>query len=291
MRENPVTPTPSPLITPAELLAVQRSEGATTVVLDCRFALADPGAGRAKYEQGHLPGARYAHLDDDLSGPVEPGRTGRHPLPDPGELAQRLGNWGIDEESLVVCVDDAGGAFASRAWWLLRWLGHERVAVLDGGIQAWTAAGGALETEQPVPSPRRFVARPRPELLATLDDVVARHWTVLIDSREPARYRGETEPIDPVAGHIPGAINRPFQTNLRDGRFKPPDELREEIEPLMAGLDDASDAVFYCGSGVTAAHNVLAAVLSGLGEPRLYNGSWSEWIADGKRQVAVGAEP
>lgn len=286
-----MTPTPSPLVTANELLALQRSQAPSPVVLDCRFALADPDAGRARYEAGHLPGARYAHLDDDLSGPVEPGRTGRHPLPGSDELAQLLGAWGIDDETFVVCVDDVGGAFASRAWWLLRWLGHERAAVLDGGIQAWTAAGGELETESPAPTPRRFVARPRPELLATLEDVDAGRWTVLVDSREPARYRGETEPIDPVAGHIPRAVNRPFQDNLRDGRFKPRSELRAELEALTTGIERPSDAVFYCGSGVTAAHNVLAAVHSGWGEPRLYNGSWSEWIADGTREVVVGAEP
>ena len=278
------------LIQPTELLSILRGASPRTVVLDCRFSLLDTQAGRSKYEEGHLPGARYAHLDDDLSGPVIPGQTGRHPLPDPEDLARRLGSWGIDAETFVVCIDDVGGAFAARAWWLLRWLGHEEVAVLDGGMQAWTAAGGALETAEVTPAPRRFEARPRPETLATQDDVAAGRWRRLVDSREATRYRGETEPIDSVAGHIPGAINRPFQTNLDGGRFKTEDALRSEFEPLMADLESPSDAVFYCGSGVTAAHNVLAALHAGWGEARLYNGSWSEWIADGTRTVATGDE-
>lgn len=279
-----------PLISATELHKLMQSEDSRVVILDCRFALADPGAGRARYDAGHLPGARYAHLDDDLSGPVVPGRTGRHPLPDPDDLARRLGAWGIDEQTFVVCVDDVGGAFAARAWWLLRWLGHDRVAVLDGGLQAWTEAGGELDTHTPRPTPRRFVARLRAELLATLEDVGGGDWARLVDSREEARYRGETEPIDPVAGHIPGAVNRPFQRNLQDGRFKPSEQLRTEFESLM-DLVSPGEAIFYCGSGVTAAHNVLAAVYAGWGEPRLYNGSWSEWIADGTREVAVGEDP
>lgn len=282
---------PQPLITAEQLLHLLEDDDVRIIVLDCRFSLADPDAGRSRYQNGHIPGAHYAHLDEDLSGTIERGRTGRHPLPDPDALAQRFGTWGIDAETSVVCVDDVGGAFAARAWWLLRWLGHERVAVLDGGIQAWEDAGGALESEEPTPTPRSFVSRPRPDVLASVGDVAQGRWARLIDSREAARYRGETEPIDPIAGHIPGALNRPFQDNLRDGRFKSAEELHAEFEPLMKGLDEAKEAVFYCGSGVTAAHNVLAALLAGWGEPRLYNGSWSEWIADREREVATGAEP
>lgn len=281
---------PRTLVKADDLMAMLESGGPRTIVLDCRFSLADPETGRTKYRAGHIPGARYVHLDDDLSGPVVAGRTGRHPLPDPDELAQRFGSWGIDQDTWVVCVDDVGGAFAARAWWLLRWLGHQQVAVLDGGLQAWQAAGGPLETASPTPEPRTFTARVRSEALASLDDVVAGRFSRLVDSREAARYRGETEPIDPVAGHIPGAVNRPFQQNLRDGHFKSPAELHAEFDPLMPGPEPPGDTVFYCGSGVTAAHNVLAAVHAGKGEPRLYNGSWSEWIADGGREIAVGDE-
>lgn len=265
-------------------------QGDNCCLLDCRFSLADPGQGRAAWAAGHIPGAVYAHLDDDLSGEIRPGVTGRHPLPPRDELARRLGQWGIDADTQVVAYDDAGGAIAARCWWLLRWLGHDAVAVLDGGWPAWLAAGGAQSCEPPRRAPAQFV--PRQPLLAAVDaDEVARASAagdrLLLDARDPARFRGEVEPLDPVAGHIPGARCAPFAGNLADGAFRPVDELRARHTALLGGAA-IEDVICYCGSGVTAAHNVLAMQHAGLGAPALYPGSWSEWVADPARPVAQG---
>ena len=261
----------------------------TWALVDCRFALDDPARGRRAYQAGHIPGAVYAHLDDDLSGPVEPGVTGRHPLPDPETFAERLGRWGIDNETQVVAYDDAGGAIAARLWWMLRWLGHQAVAVLDGGFQRWQARGYPISMHPPEPEPRLFVPHPRPELLADADDAAgAVPERILLDARDAARYRGAVEPIDPVAGHIPGAVNAPFKENLdADGCFLPPDALRERFDRLLDGRD-AVEAICYCGSGVTAAHNLLAMRHAGLGDARLYAGSWSHWITDEARGRSLG---
>jgi len=257
------------------------------VVLDARFRLTEPSAGRALWAAGHVPGARYAHLDEDLSAPVT-GTTGRHPLPDPGALAGRLSAWGVGPGTSVVVYDDAGGAIAARAWWLLRWLGHDDVAVLDGGIAAWEAAGGPVESRDPVPIPRAFTGRPRAGLVAAVAEVAAGVEVgsmVLVDVREAARFEGRAEPIDPVAGHVPGAVNLPWQGNLgADGRFLPPEALAARYRPLLAAGEDMP--VFMCGSGVTACHGLLAMAHAGLGEGRLYAGSWSEWIRDPSRRVA-----
>jgi len=257
------------------------------VVLDARFRLTEPSAGRALWAAGHVPGARYAHLDADLSAPVT-ATTGRHPLPDPGALADRLSAWGVGPGTSVVVYDDAGGAIAARAWWLLRWLGHDDVAVLDGGIAAWEAAGGPVESRDPVPVPRAFTGRPRAGLVAAVAEVAAGVEVgsmVLVDVREAARFEGRAEPIDPVAGHVPGAVNLPWQGNLgADGRFLPPEALAARYRPLLAGGEDMP--VFMCGSGVTACHGLLAMAHAGLGEGRLYAGSWSEWIRDPSRRVA-----
>lgn len=263
------------------------------VVVDCRFSLSDPAYGCRAYREAHIPGAVYAHLDEDLSGPIVPGRTGRHPLPDPDWLAQKLGAWGIDNRTQVVAYDDAGGAFAARLWWLLGWLGHDAVAVLDGGWSRWVREGrpvrGGIETR-----PRRtFVPRIRPERVVSADEVLQHlhdpAWR-LLDARAPARYRGEQEPIDPVAGHIPGAVNAPFAENLTpDGTFRPPDELRQRFEALLGDVPPER-VICYCGSGVTAVHNLLAMAHAGLPGARLYAGSWSEWITDPRRPVARGGE-
>ncbi|WP_207062969.1 sulfurtransferase [Motiliproteus sp. SC1-56] len=259
------------------------------VVLDCRFTLGDPDAGFQAYRAGHIPGARYAHLETDLSGPVA-GDTGRHPLPAPAVLARRLGAWGIDRVSQVVVYDDVGGAMAARAWWLLRWLGHERVALLDGGLMAWQRAGGALGQEAPAVAPARFDAEPgRCETVDTqaLASQLSAFAGRLVDARAAARFRGEQEPIDPVAGHVPGALNRPFQDNLDGGYFKPAATLRQEWQALLDG--QAPEAmVMMCGSGVTACHHLLALEVAGLGGAQLYPGSWSEWIRDRARPVATG---
>jgi thiosulfate/3-mercaptopyruvate sulfurtransferase len=261
------------------------------VLLDCRFDLADTGKGRRLYSQGHLPGAQFADLDLDLSGPVRPD-TGRHPLPDPQTLASRLGAWGIDAETPVVVYDDLGGAFAARAWWLLRWLGHQRVWLLDGGIQGWTSAGLPLTAEIPQPAAKDFPCDPDPDAWIDTPSLAAalpRAEVQVVDARASVRFRGESEPIDPVAGHIPGAINLPLSDNLDEqGRFLPADRLHQRFSAALGGRDPRQVA-HSCGSGVNACHNLLAMEIAGLTGSRLYAGSWSEWIRDSSRPVAVGA--
>lgn len=262
-------------------------------IVDCRFSLADPQAGRQAYGAGHLLGAVYLDLERDLSGPKrEGGAGGRHPLPKPDELATRLGALGIGDESLVVAYDDppGGGMFAARLWWLLRWLGHEGVAVLDGGVGAWRQAGGALVAEVPHSPPATFTPRPRPELVTDAAGVAQRGEAALVDSRAAARYSGAVEPLDRAAGHIPGALNLDWAGALdEEGRFKSAQEQRGRFAAV-----EGQDAVFYCGSGVSAAVNLLALEVAGrpLGpNTRLYAGSWSDWVSDGGRPVATGTEP
>lgn len=276
------------LISAADLKALPAGQ---VVIVDCRHQLTDPAYGRAAYAAGHLPGARFLHLDEDLSGP-KTGRNGRHPLPDADVLAARLGQLGIGNDTQVVAYDDAGGMYGARLWWLLNWLGHAAVAVLDGGVKAWLAAGGALTDEVIEPAPTVFTRRAArmptvdaETLLSNLDGSAL----LVIDARSPDRYAGQNETIDPVAGHIPGAANRFFQQNLTsDGTFKSPDALRAEWGPILAGRGAAS-VVQQCGSGVTACHNLLAMTYAGLPGSRLYPGSWSEWCSDPARPVAVGA--
>jgi len=274
------------LITAAELHALQ-GNGRPLVLLDCGFDLADPAAGQRAYDAGHLPQAQYASLDHDLSG-AKTGQNGRHPLPQRSTLAQRVGQWGITPGVQVVCSDAQGMPYAARAWWLLRWLGHDAVAVLDGGVQAWQAAGYALSTEAARVTPQA----PYPTLAAAMPSIDAAELQAqlgrrpILDARAPERFRGETEPLDPVAGHIPGAANRLFKNNLQaDGRFKPAADLRAEFAALG---DTAERWVHQCGSGVTACHNLLAMEHAGLKGSVLYPGSWSEWCADPRRPVAVG---
>ena len=256
------------------------------VVVDCRHDLADPAAGEAAYVRGHIPGAVFLHLDRDLSS-AKNGRNGRHPLPDIATLAAALGRAGIGPGVQVVAYDDCGGMMAGRLWWLLRWLGHEAVALLDGGLSAWTAAGGALSTVMPEPAARTFTPAPRDWVLDA-DQVLAglgRPDRVIVDARAPDRFRGENESIDPVGGHIPGARNRFFRDNLGpDGRFKPADQLRQEWTEALAGFAP-EQVVHQCGSGVSACHNLLAMEIAGLPGARLYAGSWSEWCADPARPV------
>lgn len=265
-------------------------------IIDCRFSLEDAGRGRRDYLHSHIAGAIYAHLNEDLCGSVVPGVTGRHPLPTVEQLAERFSSWGIDERVQVVAYDDwipASGAVAARLWWSLRWLGHQAVAVLDGGWAAWQEAG--LPAGHGVESrlPRTFVPRLRPELLASSEEVNRRRqdqtWMVF-DSRLYDRYRGENETIDPVAGHIPGAKSAPYIDNAAPGgNFLPAEALNKRFKGLLGGVP-AERAVFYCGSGVTAAHNLLAMTHAGIGEGRLYVGSWSEWITDPRHPVCVGDE-
>ncbi|MBN1665668.1 MAG: sulfurtransferase [Anaerolineales bacterium] len=261
------------------------------VVMDCRFSLAEPERGRQAYQAGHIPGARYAHLDEHLSGPIVPGQTGRHPLPPIDVLAARLGAWGISADSQVVVYDDSGGDMAVRLWWLLQWLGHPAVAVLDGGFPAWEKAGLPVTTVLPDPAPVEFVPQVRSEMLVSAGQLLAEFGDpsyLVVDVRAAERYRGEVEPIDPVAGHIPGAVNYPYVNSIdRDGHFQLKQILRGRFENLF-GPVPAKHVTFYCGSGVTGAHGVLAVAHAGLGMPRLYAGSWSHWIADPERPVARG---
>jgi thiosulfate/3-mercaptopyruvate sulfurtransferase len=281
-------PVPSPLIDAATLAHRQRT-GEPTVVLDCGFDLADPSAGDRAFRAGHVPGARYAHLDHDLSGPKS-GTNGRHPLPAREGFAATAGRWGIAPGTLVVAYDAQGGPYAARAWWLLRWLGHAEVVVLDGGLAAWRAAGGAIEAGDP-PAPAAGPAYPaaaEPAMPVVTAEALARRLgrAGLVDARAPERFRGEVEPLDPVAGHIPGAANRFFKANLdAEGRFLPPEALRAAFEAFGTA---PSKVVHQCGSGVTACHNLLAMEAAGLTGSALYAGSWSEWIADPARPVARG---
>jgi thiosulfate/3-mercaptopyruvate sulfurtransferase len=275
------------LITAAELM--QRLAGAhPPVLLDCSFDLADPEAGRRAWRAAHLPGAHYLHLDDDLSG-TKTGANGRHPLPERAAFARRLGALGIGPATPVVAYDAQGGPYAARAWWLLVWLGHDDVAVLDGGVAAWRAVGGATSADTPpAPTPADYPLHAAAAAATTIDRIALRTLlgrTNLVDARAPERFRGEIEPLDAAAGHIPGARNRFFKDNLQaDGRFKSAAALRAEWQPLAAG----GAIVHYCGSGVTACHNLLAAAHAGLGMGTLYPGSWSEWSADLALPQATG---
>lgn len=261
-------------------------------ILDCRFALDDPAYGRTRYAEGHVPGAQFADLERDLSGPIIKGVTGRHPLPDPARLQEALRAWGVDQDSTIVLYDDGPGAFAARAWWLLAWLGkRDGVFLLDGGFQAWQAAGLPVTAQVTEPARGDFTARPDACLVVEADQLgrrLAEPGLTLIDARALPRFRGEVEPLDPVAGHIPGARCAPFTENLgADGRFLPPEQLRQRFENLLAGRNP-EQLVAYCGSGVTACHNLFAMSLAGLPLAPLYAGSWSEWITDPARPVARG---
>jgi thiosulfate/3-mercaptopyruvate sulfurtransferase len=258
------------------------------VIVDCRFRLMDIEAGQRAYRESHIPGARYVHLDEDLSGPITL-VTGRHPLPDPAQLAQRLSEWGIGDGIQVIAYDDAGGMLAARLWWLLRWLGHQAVAVLDGGFPVWQRAGLPLTVELPLVQPVAFLGGPDDRLWVTTEQVMALSPDeLIIDARSAVRYRGEMEPIDPVAGHIPGSVNLSTEDNLApDGYFLPFAELKSRFVRILGGHSPTA-AVHSCGSGVTACHNLLAMEAAGLKGSRLYAGSWSEWIRDPDRPIATG---
>ena len=262
------------------------------VILDCRHDLTNPTAGHVAYIAGHIPNAHFAHLDDDLAGDhiaVDGTFRGRHPLPERVAFIAALRRWGINEQTQVVAYDAHGGMFAARLWWMLRWVGHEAVAVLDGGLPAWIASGGDVTTV--VSLAKQGTLQKRPSLVSTVDaDDILRNLSqpsrTIIDARAPDRYRGENETLDPVGGHIPGAGNRFFKDNLQvDGHFKPAKQLREEFSALIS---DPAKAIMQCGSGVTACHNLLALETAGLPGAALYPGSWSEWCSDTTRPVAKG---
>jgi thiosulfate/3-mercaptopyruvate sulfurtransferase len=271
----------------SDALAAHLTDG-SLVVVDCRFDLANPGWGEQAYAERHIPRAVYAHLDRDLSG-VKTGRNGRHPLPDPAALAGTLGRFGIDQDVQVVAYDQDAGMYASRLWWELRWLGHDRVAVLDGGFAKWIQEGKPTSDRADRPSPRVFTARPRADMVAdvaAVDALRSRADSRLVDARAPDRFRGESETIDRVAGHIPGAVNHFFKENLdAGGVFLPPEALRDRLAHAVSGVDPHR-IVSYCGSGVTACHNLLALEHAGVQGAKLYPGSWSEWSSDPARPTA-----
>lgn len=261
-------------------------------IVDCRFDLMAPDAGREAYLEAHIPGAVYADLDRDLSGPVGPG-SGRHPLPNVAAAAAMFSRLGIDADTDVVCYDTAGGAIASRAWWLLRWLGHRKVTVLDGGLPAWLARGLPLECGEQEVSRHEFRGVEDSALVLTTREVITgldgTDGCLLVDARDAVRFRGEAEPIDARAGHIPGSRNLPFTACLgEDGAWLDGESLRQMLEPLL-GDDESAPWSVMCGSGVTACHLVISGLLAGYSEPRVYVGSWSEWIRDPARPVGPTA--
>ena len=293
------------LISVEQLQALRASDQAHTV-FDCSFLLTDPQAGEAMYAEAHIPRAVYAHLDKHLSaakyaatGKPAPGTSasgGRHPLPMREMLAAWLGSVGFDNTHQAVVYDRQGANYCGRLWWMLKWAGHERVAVLDGGLQAWQAAGGAVESgPQAERSASNYALAPEKTTLVTIDSIASKvgksaapGGQTVIDARATPRFRGEVEPLDPIAGHIPGALNRPFNLNIAaDGRFRPAAELRAEFDALLAGRDPAT-VVHHCGSGVSAVPNIIAMEIAGLGRTALFAGSWSEWCSDPARPVAQG---
>ena len=267
------------LISAEQLL--QHFDAADWRIIDCRFFLDDTEAGRQAYADSHIPYALYAHLDEDLSGPILAGQTGRHPLPSLLHMTRLFSSWGIDHTTQVVVYDQGHGGIAARLWWMLKWLGHEAVAVLDGGWMAWKRATYPTTAVEPVLTKSNFIPKIQEDWIIVAEALTQGHGYDLIDSRAAARFRGEEEPIDPVAGHIPGARNLPFADNLTtEGAWKSKAILKARFEDTVE-----SDPVFYCGSGVTACHNLLARYHAGLGMGKLYPGSWSEWITDVDRPV------
>jgi thiosulfate/3-mercaptopyruvate sulfurtransferase len=280
------------LIDAHALLELSTSPDPNLVVLDCRFDLGDPKAGHGAYLNGHIPGAHFADLNTDLASAIGP-KTGRHPLPDPQVFAANLAAWGVHPASQVVVYDEVNGSFAARAWWLLRWVGHPTVAVLNGGFKAWLAAGGPTSPGEEGRAPRSLHASPAPARVdgdavvdaAQVMSLLRDPKRLLVDARAAERYAGTVEPIDAVAGHVAGAVNHPFATNLAaDGRFLPPEQLRQRWAAELDGRSPA-DVVAMCGSGVTACHNLLSLEVAGLHGAKLYAGSWSEWIRDPRRPI------
>lgn len=277
----------TPLIDVAELASLLGSP--QLLVLDCRFDLFNPAVGREAYAAGHIPGAVFAPMEHDLAAPRRPG-TGRHPLPAPGEFAAALGRWGFTDDSRVVAYDQGSSAWAARLWWMLRARGHSRVQVLDGGWAAWLAAGGDVDTSVPRVTPTQVPARGFAGALdsAQVAAELAQGRIAVVDARAADRFAGRNETIDPVAGHVPGALNHPFTANLgEDQRWLPPAELRRRWAPHLERAAGRT-MVAMCGSGITACHNLLALELAGVRDTRLFAGSWSEWITDPSRPVATG---
>ncbi|RCX15360.1 thiosulfate/3-mercaptopyruvate sulfurtransferase [Fontibacillus phaseoli] len=280
-----------PVVSPKWLLA--RMYEPDLVIVDCRFALGSPEEGKHSYLASHIPGAVFLDVEQDLSAPVGP-HGGRHPLPDPQELAARLGRTGIGHDTRVVAYDDQGGLYAARLWWMLRWLGHDQAYVMDGGFAAWQAGGFPVTDAQRTLVPAAFVPNVRSGMLADVNEVrrtLGDPGVLLVDSRDASRYAGEQEPIDAKAGHIPGAVNRFWKGVLDDqGAWLAEPALRERLAPVIRALDDGREAIVYCGSGVSACPNVLALHRLGYPQAKLYAGSWSDWISYSENPIATGEE-
>ncbi len=259
------------------------------VIVDCRFSLFDKEKGRKDFAKAHIPGAVYAHLDQDLSGPIIPVKTGRHPLPTPETFVKLLSSWGINADKQVIVYDNRSGAIASRLWWMLRWLGHDKVAVLDGGWKEWQDGEYPISDQPSTPTPETFIPNVQTQMAVDanrVNEIRQQDEFRLFDSRAAKRYQGLEEPIDPIAGHIPGALSLPFMDNVgEDGRLLPKEALQKRFKSQTNGISP-NNTVFYCGSGVTACHNILAFYHAGLGNAVLYPGSWSEWIIDPSRERA-----
>lgn len=273
----------------AELLA-QHLDDPNWIIFDCRFTLTDPEAGLRAYRQSHIPGARYAHLDNDLSSPVTPG-SGRHPLADPQLFADKLGQWGVDAAKQIVVYDDSFGSMAVRMWWLLRWLGHDAVALLDGGLPGWMRQKLPVDANIPQTTPTQFISHLQNNLWVDAAEVEQARQSenrLVLDARPEDRFSGEREPLDKIAGHIPGSINWTFEENIDfDGTYLPAEELHDAYLNLLHGIAP-EQTIHTCGSGVTACHNILAMEIAGLPGSKLYPGSWSEWIADPAHPIATG---
>jgi len=261
-------------------------KGKVVRILDCRFSLTDPSYGHKAYLQDHIPTALYANLELDLSGKIEINKTGRHPLPSKSDFESKIQHWGINNEDLIVLYDDGTGAYAARAWWMLRWLGHEKTTVLNGGYLAWKAANQKTTEVVPIPQASSFLAKPELTRQVSADELINIKGDIR-DARDYIRFTGEKEPIDPIGGHIPGALCMPFTQNLTEhGEIKTATSLKQQFSEQ--GISKTEACVCYCGSGVTAAHNILCMVYAGFPEPILYPGSWSEWITDPKREIVLG---
>ena len=268
------------LISPETLAAESVTGSSNTMVFDCRAHLGNLTQGKIDFDAGHIPGAQHADLDQHLA--AAPGAGGRHPLPEKEALANQFQQWGINPATRIICYDQNNGAFAARLWWLCRWLGHDDVFVLDGGLDGWIQKEHPVSAVQEAFPPGRFAPKPTLTNVCNASEIKESSST-LLDARDGARYRGEIEPIDPVAGHIPGAISAPFSDNLSGGYFKPAALLKQRFEKM--NLTPDAPLICYCGSGVTAIHNVLALLIAGYPEPALYPGSWSEWIIDPDRPI------
>ena len=266
------------------LSAKELKEKKDCLIFDCSYSLTDPVAGRRQYLAGHIPGSQYVAVGEDLC--AEPDSGGRHPLPEREIITAKLRAWGVNENSTVICYDQNLGAYATRMWWILRWLGHNDVYVLNGGLNGWKALGLPAENKIPTTRNGNFTIRDPLTRICEIEDITHAYCT-LIDAREAKRFLGIEETIDPIAGHIPGAISAPFTDNLKGGYFRPAKELRLRFDELLADQALGKQLVCYCGSGITATHNIFALMQAGFDQPALYPGSWSQWITDPQRPVAT----